>query len=428
MEILLILFLILLNGFFSMAETALISSRKSKLKYLADSGHKNAQQAFLLAEKPSIFLSTVQVGITLIAILTGAVGEGSLGIKLSKILESYPLTQNVNELLSFIIVITLITFFSIVIGELLPKRIALSNPEKIASLTAPIMNMIAHIFNPIVHLLTISTEFIFKLSGLKSPLHPAITEDEIRVMIREGTEMGIFNKTEKKLVERALRLDDLRVIELMTPRTNILYFDLKKFSEDPLKYIVHYHHTRILFTKGTIDKVVGVIHVKDLLHHYLEKNDMNIEKKLNKPLFIPENTRALKVLEMFRHSPIHIALIVDEYGHVKGLVTLNDILEALVGEIKSQSAYDPQIVKRDNGSLLVDGMVTIDKMKKHLEGEKLTMGELETYQTVGGFIMSNLDRIPKSGDVLTWHGYKFEVVDMDDKRVDKVIISKNKNE
>jgi len=411
-----------------MIEIALVTSRKSKLKYLADLGNTKAQIALQLAEKPSNFLSTVQVGITFIAILTGAIGEGSLVQKLSSIIESFPYIGFIHEQLSFIVVIAFITYLSIVIGELLPKRIALSNPEKIALITAPIMQIISGIFYPVVRVLTFSTEHIFKLIRLKSPVSQAITEEEIRVLIREGTDMGIFNKTEKKLVERALQLDDLRVKDLMTPRKSILYFDIQKFSQDPLKHIANYPHTRILFTKGSLDKIIGVIHVKEVLHHYLANHNMNIEGKLSKSLFIPENTRALKVLEMFRHSPVHIALILNEYGHIEGLVTLNDILEALVGEIKSQSIHDPQVVKRPDGSLLVDGMTTIRDMTKLLKIKDLNPEELDTYQTVGGLAMSHLDRIPKSGDAFLWKGYNFEVVDMDDKRVDKVIISKTKNE
>lgn len=427
MDIVLILLLILLNAFFAMAEIALVASRKGKLKHLALSGEKRAEIALRLAEKPSVFLSTVQIGITLVTILLGTIGDDSIVMNLSALLKPIPLIGLVHDQLAFTITIIVITYLSIVIGELVPKRVALSNPEKIASLAAPLMQRVSRIAAPIVRFLTISTESVFRLFGLKPGVESPVTEDEIRVLIREGTDMGIFNKTEKKLIERALMLDDLRVKMLMIPRHRISFFDLKRFVQNPRQFLANYPHSRIVFTEGGIDKVVGVVHLKDLLPYYLGEEKIDSEKIRNimsRPLLVPENMRALKVLEMFRHSPVHIALVLDEFGSVQGLITLNDILEALVGEIKTQTPPDPLIVAREAGSLFVDGVVPIYDLKKRLRLEKLPKEDSTTFQTVGGFVISYLDRIPKTGDHFDWGGYRFEVVDMDDNRVDKVLIKK----
>ncbi|EKD44742.1 MAG: hypothetical protein ACD_71C00022G0001, partial [uncultured bacterium (gcode 4)] len=262
----------------------------------------------------------------------------------------------------------------------------------------------------------------------KPIVSPPITEEEIRILIREGTDMGIFNKTEKKLVERALHLDDLMVRNLMTPRGKIQFFDINKFSTNPSKYLSDCKHSRILFVQGELDKIRGVIHIKDLFQHYLAHDKIEIKNILTKPLLIPENTRALKVLEMFRHSPIHIAMVLDEFGNVQGLVTLNDILEALVGEIKTQNTHDDnQIVKRPDGSILVDGMLSVEELNKLLQVECLPKQEQGAFQTLGGFVISYFDRIPKAGDKFIWNNFQFEVVDMDGNRVDKVLLTTTGN-
>lgn len=429
MDFLIIFILILFNGFFALAETAIISSRKNKLKHLAASGQKGAQIAFNLAEKPSIFLSTIQIGITFIAILTGAIGDGRIVTKLASILKPLPFIGVMNEQIAFIIVIAVIIYLSVVVGELVPKQIALSNSERIASFVAPLILIISNLTSPIVRFLSISTEAVFKLLGLKPVTDPPITEDEIRILIREGTDIGIFNKTEKKLVERALLLDDLRVKMLMTPKHKIVIFDIHQFIKDPHHYLSDYTHSRIIFTESGSNKVIGVIHIKDLLPYYLKDDKFEIRDIKNivtKPLLIPENMRALKVLELFRHSPVHIALVLDEFGSIQGLVTLNDILEALVGEIKSQTHKDPEIVAKSDGSFFMDGTVSIYELKKTLHLQKLPKEDLATYQTIGGFVISYLDRIPKTGDSFEWKGYQFEILDMDDNRVDKVLITKSK--
>jgi putative hemolysin len=427
MDFAIIMLLILFNGFFAMAEIAIVSSRKSKLKNMAMLGGKKEKIAFGLAEKPNMFLSSIQIGITLITVLAGAMGEDMFISKLSPIVRSIPVLGIYHEQISFIIIISVITYLSIVIGELVPKRIALNNPEMIASFVAPIILTISNVTYPIVRLLSFSTELVFKLLGIKSNINPPITEDEVRLLIREGADMGIFSKAEKKLVERALMLDDLRVGLLMTPKHKMSVFDIDKFIKKPRHYLYSYPHSRIIFTEGKKERIFGVIHVKDLLSYSFEDNEFqikNLKSVLVKPHLIPESMKAMKVLEMFRHSPIHLALVLDEFGNIQGMVTLNDILEALVGEIKTQTIQEPLIVVREDKSLLVEGMVSIYDLKKKLGLRELADKNLSIYQTAAGFVIAHLDKIPKTGDFFEKFGYRFEVVDMDNNRVDKILIKK----
>jgi len=427
MDFILILVLILFNGFFSMAEIAIISSRKSKLRNMALEGDLKGKQALQLAEAPNIFLSSVQIGITLVTVLAGAIGEDKFASDIASFIKPIPIIGLFHDEIAFVLIITVITYLSIVLGELVPKRIALGNPEKIASFAAPFMLFFSNITSPIIRILSISTEFVFKLIGLKTGVSTRITEDEIRVLIREGADMGVFSKTEKKLIERALMLDDLRVDMLMTPKHKMTIINIEKFVEKPQFYLSNYPHSRLILTEGKKDKVFGVIHAKDLLSYSFVSTEFEIDKLkkiTNKPHLIPESMKAVKVLEMFRHSPVHIALVLDEFGNIQGLVTLNDILEALVGEIKSQSVQELSIVTRDDGSLLIDGTVPIFDLKKKLHLQELTNKDLGVYQTTAGFVIAHLDKIPKTGDVFEKSGYQFEVVDMDNNRVDKILVKK----
>lgn len=338
-----ILLLIFVNGFFAMAEIAIISSRKNRLKFLAGQGNRKAQIAYHLAEKPNKFLSTVQVGITFIGIMTGAMSDKSIVLFFASFLKPIPFIGAYHEQVGFALSIVVITYISIVLGELVPKAIAIGNPEKIASSVAPFMKLFSEWSSPIVKFLTISTETVVQILGIKHIASPAVTEEEIRVMIREGRDVGIFNKTEIRLVEQALLLDDLLVKNVMTPRSKIRFFDIEDFTKNPRSYLLRYPHSRIIFTKNGTDKIIGATHVKDILQHYVgEKSEhIDIEKMLSKPYFIPEDMRALRLLEMFRHSPTHIALVTNDLGHVVGLITINDIFVALVGEIRSYNSSTP---------------------------------------------------------------------------------------
>ncbi|OGK21249.1 hypothetical protein A3C23_01920 [Candidatus Roizmanbacteria bacterium RIFCSPHIGHO2_02_FULL_37_13b] len=429
MEFIVILILIIFNGIFSMAEIAIISSRKSKLKQMIKEGNKNAEAAYLLSEQPSYFFSTVQIGITAIGIITGAIGNGQVVAKLSLLLQPLPFIGVFHYEIALLSVIVVITYLILIIGELVPKRIAVNNPEKIASLLAPLMSTLMQISLPLVKLLSKSTEIVFKLLHIGPRNEPPITEDEIRALIRQGTDMGIFNRTEKQLVERALQLDDLKVSALMIPRNKIKFFDMTNISHNPRKYLKNYRYSRVIFARGVIDKIEGIVQIKDLLQSYLDDNDFDIKKILTKPLVVPEHTRALKLLELFRHSPTHIAIVLDEFGNVQGLITLNDIFESLVGDIKTQSSYDDtSVVKNNDGSLYLNGMLPIGEVKKLLSIDILPKEGTGLYHTLGGFVITYLDKIPRKGTKFSWKHFDFKIIDMDDNRVDKVLVKENKIE
>jgi putative hemolysin len=423
MDFLFILILLLFNGVLAMAEIAIVSSRKIRLQKMAESGNANAQLALNLAKKPSAFLSTVQIGITLVGILIGAVGEGSLVDRLSDILQPLPVLGLFHEAISFVVVISMITYVSLLIGEIVPKRIALNNPEAVASYLAPFMSALATVTRPLVKFLSISTEALLKLLRMKPMTNAPVTEEEVRVLIGEGTKSGIFNKMEKELIERTLTLDDLRVSALITPRNQIEWFDIAEFKKKASTLLNSFTHSRIILCKETLDKVLGVIYVEDYLRHAAKSKNGDIKKLMDKPLFIPENMRALKALEMFRHATHRMAFVVDEFGNVQGLITFTDVLEALVGPIdNTEKDTETDIVKRKDGSFLIDGMVSTDILKEVLQVDKLPREQLEVYQTLGGFIISYLDRIPKTGDVFRWNGFRMEIMDMDEHRIDRVLV------
>lgn len=424
MEVLIVIVLVVINGIFAMAEIAILSSRKNKLQNMAARGHRGAEAALELLKNPSDFLSSVQVGITLIGILLGALSEPTLGNALRPYLVQIPVIGQYVSQLTFLLVIVFVTYLSIVIGELVPKRVAVSHPEPLAAFLAPFMNAFSKIADPFVNVLSRSTEAVFAVLRLKQPNEAPVTEEEVRSLIREGAQIGVFNKTERDLVERALRLDDMKVSSLMKPRNEIEVVDIAKFSKKPADYLTDYKYEYVILCEKSIDKPVGIIYLKDFLKEYASTGSYNVKFHTQKLLLVPETMRVLRVLEVFRNSPLHVALVIDEYGNVQGLVTFNDILRALVGEIVSHEKNgDPQVVKRDDGSYLFDGMVTVDQIKQTLGITTLPKEETGAFQTLGGFILTYLDRVPKSGDKFSWEQFHFEVVDMDQHRVDKVIVS-----
>jgi len=423
MEFFLILFLILLNGFFAMAEIAIVSSRKSKLAQMAIKGNKSAKTALELAQNPDKFFPTIQIGITLISILAGAIGEATLAIPFAEVIKQIPVAAPYHDILSFLIVVGGITYISLIIGELVPKHIAINNPESIAVFVAPFMQALLKVALPLVKFLSLSSELVLKLLGVKPSLTSSISEDEVRLLMSEGTRVGIFNLIEKKLVDRVLHLDNLRVDSLMTPRESIQWFDINKFSKDFKTYLAGHKHSRIILCNKTIDNPAGVIHVRDYLGHYINNPGIDIKKCSQKPHLIPENTPAIKALELFRKSPMHMALIIDEYGKVRGLVTFNDVLEAIVGNIQTRNWVDERkIVKRSDNSFLLDGMLMLEELKNVLKLETLPK-EAYKHATLGGFVIARLNKIPAEGDKFDWAGYEFEVVDMDGNRVDKVLVA-----
>jgi putative hemolysin len=422
MELILIFCLILLNGFFVMAEISIVASRKSKLREMVAKGNKNAQGALELAQNPDKFFPTTQIGITLISILIGAISQATLTLPFSETIKQIPIIGPYHDSLSLLVIVGGITYVSLLIGELVPKNIGISDPEGIAVFVAPFMRTLFTAIFPVVRFLSFSSETILKLLGIKK-VSSDVSEDEIKFLMSEGTRAGIFNLVEKRLVDRVLHLDRLRVDSLMTPRESIQWFDVNKLPKDFKEYLTNHKHSRIILGNKTIDNLVGVIHVKDYINHYVADPEMDIKKHSHKPHIIPQNTPAINALELFRKSPMHMALIVDEFGKVKGLVTFNDVLEAVVGDLQEKNWINRlKVVKRSDNSYLLDGMLMTKELKSVLKLKKLPE-EARKHLTLGGLITAHLNKIPTEGEKFEWEGYEFEVVDMDENMVDKVLVT-----
>jgi magnesium and cobalt exporter, CNNM family len=422
--ILVLLVLILVNGVFVMAEMAVVSSRKPRLQQFANEGSTGAQTALDLAGNPDRFLATTQIGITLIAILTGAYGERTLTDRLSKSLEQFPRLDGYSGTFAFLIVVIAITYLSLVIGELLPKRLALHNPERIASAMSSSMNFLSRLCAPAVLLISGSTRLVIGALGLHPSAEPPVTEEEIKVMMEQGTEAGVFEEAEHDIVKSIFKLGDRGVSALMKPRREVVWLDVDDPFSENQKKLASSLYSRFPVAQGSLDNVLGIVQTKDLLTRCLAGSKMDLKDNLRPPLFVPEGLPALRLLEMFKKSRTHMALVVDEYGGVEGLVTLNDILEDLVGDVASvDMPEERQVVVRPDGSMLIDGKLQIDDLKELLKISKLPDEESGSYQTLGGLVMLQVGRVPVTGDTFEVEGHRFEVVDMDGKRVDKVLVS-----
>jgi putative hemolysin len=423
LEVIVIFLLIIANGLFAMSEIAVISARKVRLEQWANEGDARAGVALELANAPNRFLSTVQVGITLVSTLAGAFGGATIAEQMAVRLETIAFLAPYSHAISLGLVVLGITYFSLVIGELVPKRLALNNPERIASAFGVPMRSLSVIASPVVHLLGLSTDLVLRVLGVRPSGEPPITEEEIKVLIEQGTRAGMFDEAEQDMVERVFRLGDRRVSALMTPRTKIIWLNLEDSAEEIQAKITESIYSRFPVYQGSRDNVLGMIHVKDLFDRGLGCRPLDLQEVLQHPVFVPESMRALKVLELFKQSGTPIALVIDEYGHIQGLVTLNDVLEALVGDIPTvDELTEPQAVQREDGSWLLDGMLPVDEFKEIFAVAKLPGEETEEYQTLGGFVMLYMERIPMAGDHFAWGGLRFEVVDMDGNRVDKVLV------
>jgi putative hemolysin len=423
-ELSIVLVLILMNGLFVVSEMAIISARKVRLQHLVNQGNKKARMALELASNPGRFLPTVQVGITLMAILSGARGESAVSGLLLPILAGVPALNSYAQPIASTVAIATITYLTIVIGELVPKQLALSNPERISVLVAKPLNLLGSLGSPLSHVLSISTNFIVKILGIRPSTEPDITEEEIRVMIGQGTESGMFEEAEQDMMERVMNLGDRKVGAMMSPRPDIVWLDI----EDPWPVnrdkIVDSQYSRFPVCKEVLDNVVGVIHVADMLSQSLVGEPVNLTTSLIQPLLVPESTKGLKVLEQFKETGTHIGMVVDEYGVIQGLVTLNDLLEEIVGNIQDvEQPEPPQAVQREDGSWLLDGMLPIDEFLELFELEEESIEQRGSYNTLGGFIIMQLGKIPQETDHFEWDHLKFEVMDMDGNRVDKVMVS-----
>jgi len=428
MDIVLLLLLILLNGVFAMSEMAVVSSRKSRLQNLADDGSPGAGSALILHQEPSGFLSTIQVGITSVGILSGAIGEAALADPLAAWLGSFATIEPYARAVALTLTVIGLTYFSVVVGELVPKRLALLAPEGIASLMARPMMILARVTHPLVVVLSGSCSMILRLLGARRKDEPPVTDDEIKVLMEQGAEAGVFHESEQEIVSNVLRLDEQRISAIMTPRRDMFVIDLDEDEAGVWQRIIETSFSRLVVCRGGLEQVLGVLQTGDLLKKALPGGHVtlaDIEALLRPPLYVPESVTTQQLLESFRRARLQFALIIDEYGDVQGLVTLTDVLAAIVGELSVPEApEDRDMLQREDGSWLVDGDVGIERLKSVLDiGDDLPGEDEHSFNTLGGFIMHVLGRIPAPTDHFEAAGWRFEVMDMDRNRVDKVLLS-----
>lgn len=432
MTIALLIILILANGLFVMAELAVLSSRKSRLQQSADRGNRHAAAALALAESPSRFLSTTQIGITLIGIGLGALGEAALAHDVTNwidrvFLSDRPDLRPYAQIGSSAIIVITVAYFSLVLGELVPKRLALLFPERLASWSAQPMGFISRLTAPAAWLTSTTTDLIFGALGINERKASDVTEEDIKGLVVEAAESGVVHKQEQEIVERAFRLGDRRVKALMVPRTDIEWIDADAAPDRIRVAVATSYHSHFPVAKGSLDNVLGIVHVKDIIKHGLISESIVLSELVRPPLFVPEATPAYKLLDTFQKSGDHVALVVDEYGALRGLVTLNDIVESLIGEISPPSSRGEMMaVQRKDGSWLLDGSLPTDELHRILLAQSpgLEFVRDADVATVGGLVMSVLGHIPHDGEVFDRDGFHYEVVDMDGQRVDKVLVSK----
>lgn len=422
-EIVIIILLIIANGVFAMSETAFVSARKVRLQQRANEGDKKAAAALELANSPNRLLSTVQLGITLIGILAGAFGGATVADAVAVYIRAIPWLAPYSSAIALTVVVVVITYLSLVIGELVPKRIALNNPERIAVSVVNPMRVLSTIASPFIRLLSISTEGILRLIGLRPSGEPPITEEEINVLIEEGTQIGTFEAAEQDMIERIFRMGDRRVSALMTHRPDIVWLDVEDPAQEIRQTIRESNYSRFPVCQESLDNVLGMVHAKDLLLQCMAGQTLDLKSALHEPLYVIESTSTLKVLEMFKKTGKQAALVIQEYGDIQGLITLNDILEAIVGDISSRDDLEnPQAIQREDGSWLFDGMLPIDEFKDILHIRELPEEDRGEYETLAGFVLVELGRVPTTADHFEWDRYRFEVIDMDGRRIDKVLV------
>ena len=423
-EISAIVLLLIANGIFAMSEIAVVTARKSRLQELANKGLARARAALDLANNPNRFLSTVQIGITLVGILAGAFGGRALTESLAAELQSIPVVAPYSRSLALGIVVLSITYFSVIFGELVPKRLALGHPESIAMFMASPMRLLLTVGSPLVHLFTFSTDLVFRLVGKRFEDRTLVTEEEITTLLRQGTEAGVFEETEQEMVEAVFQLGDKSARGLMTPRTQIIWLDVNDSVERIRAKLSDSGHSRFPVCEGSLDNVVGIVQAKDLLTNFLSVKNVELKTTMRPPDFVPRSMTALQVLEHIKKSSSHIVLVVDEYGGIEGLLTHHDILEAIAGDMPlGATPNQPKAVQRKDGSWLLDGMISVDEFKELFQLETLPGEKRDTFQTLGGFLFTQMGRVPSVSETFEWNHLRFEVVDMDGKRIDKVLVS-----
>lgn len=418
LELLIILLLTLVNGLLAMSELAVVSSRRSRLEHLANQGGHGARAALRLIDDPSRFLSTVQIGITLVGIIAGAFSGATLGQRLGAWLNTFPSISPYGNSLGIGITVVVITYLSLIIGELVPKRIALAHPERVASLVAGPMRGLSLVAAPAVWLLHVSTERVLELLGLAGARETTVTEDEVKSLIAEGTQAGIFVPQEQEMIEGVLRLADRSVRLIMSPRARIVWVDVRAERSTIIDMVRSHRFSRLLVCDGTVDHPVGFIHTKNLLPEALNCEEITLSELITPLLYVPDRTTVLNLLNRFKKEKVHIAVVVDEYGTTEGLVTLTDVIEAIAGDLPERGEDNgPEIVQRGDGSWLADGTVPTDEVEA-ITG--IDMGE--NVEMLAGFVLVHLGRIPKAGASFIHGNARFEVVDMDGNRIDKVLI------
>ncbi|WP_255720175.1 hemolysin family protein [Oryzibacter oryziterrae] len=422
-EIGIVFCLLVLNGWFSMSELAVVSSRRSRLEAMAEAGNKGARTALSLASNPGRFLSSVQIGITLVGIFAGAYSGATLADPLNAWFVSLGIPASVADALAIVVVVGSITFLSLVIGELVPKRIALSNPEGVAAFVARPLAAIAYFASPIAFLLEKSSHVLMRLFRIPENSDARVTEEEIRAVIAEGTNSGILEPEEKELMAGVMRFGDRSIRAVMIPRPDITGIDLDWDRDRIIEAIANSSHSRYPVFSGSIDMVQGVVQAKDLLDQKLRGEAFDLKSRIRPIDMVPDTASALDVLETLRKSPLQMVMVIDEYGSVEGMVTAADILEAIIGNLGEQSGSDASsIVEREDGSWLIDADLGVDLVADRI-GLKALNDPDRDYETLAGFVLSVSKEIPSTGDIVTWRGWRFEVVDMDGRRIDKLLVS-----
>lgn len=421
LEIAVVLLLILLNGFFAMSELAVVSARKGRLQQLARDGRRGAATALTLQEDPGRFLSAVQIGITLIGVVNGAVGGTTLGERLGAALRDGGWAGDQADTVGIALVVVVITYLSLIAGELVPKRIALNNAEGIATFAAPIMRAVSTATAPFVWLLGASTAFVMRLLRLPEKAESTVTEEEVKSMIAEGTASGIFEPGERRMIEGVMRLADRSVRSLMTPRLDVVWLDLEDDEETLRRKIQACGHSRLPVCRGNLDDVVGVVVTRDLLNAMLGGGAFDLRAATHDALVVHDGTEVLRLLELFRQHRQQIAVIVDEYGTVEGVASLTDVLEAIAGELPGRGeVLEEEVVRRPDGSLLIGGMLAVEEVEALLDLRSLRDKD-GGYHTLAGFVLCRLGHLPRVGESVVHAGWRFEVVDMDGRRIDKIL-------
>jgi putative hemolysin len=410
--------LLILNGVLAMAETALLSTRKARLQNELNKGDARAGIALKLTENPNQFLSVIQIGITTIDLLIGALTGATLGVWIQSEIDHYPLLAPYSTLLGLLVGVLPVTYVSLVLGELVPKRLALRDPEGVSSFVAGPMMFFSRLFSPFVRFLSFSTESVLRMMGVKVSTDPPVTEEEIQLLIDQGTQAGVFEESEQDMVEGVFSLADQRIYSLMTPRPDVVWLDISDTVEEIRQKLAGSNFSRFPVRQGSLDAIVGIVRARDLLVQSLNNEPIVLKNLLKPAFFVPETMFASRALELFKEKGTDMLLVIDEFGALQGLLTMNDILEEIVGEMEIE---EPQATQRPDGSWLLDGMLEVDEFKEIFDLPVLP--HEDEYETLSGFVMMSLGRVPQPTDRFEWHGLKFEVMDMDGRRVDKVLVT-----